>query len=195
MNEPMILASGSPRRRELLALAGIPFRVQVSQTDETLPQGISPEKAVEILAQRKARSIPSQTELILAADTVVALDGKIYGKPQNEEDARRILAELSGKIHQVHTGVCLRRGEKERVFHETAQVEFYPLTEEEIARYVASGEPMDKAGAYGIQGYGALFISGIQGDYYNVMGLPVCRLGQLLETLGVHCMHLAAQRR
>lgn len=176
MNEPMILASGSPRRRELLTLAGIPFRVQVSQADETLPQGLPPEKAVEILAQRKARSIPSQTELILAADTVVALDGKIYGKPQNEEDARRILAELSGKIHQVHTGVCLRRGEKERVFHETAQVEFYPLTEEEIARYVASGEPMDKAGAYGIQGKGALLVRRITGDYYTIVGLPIARV-------------------
>ena len=165
MNEPMILASGSPRRRELLALAGIPFRVQVSQADETLPQGLPPEKAVEILAQRKARSIPSQTELILAADTVVALDGKIYGKPQNEEDARR---------------VCLRRGEKERVFHETAQVEFYPLTEEEIARYVASGEPMDKAGAYGIQGKGALLVRRIAGDYYTIVGLPIARVAREL---------------
>ena len=122
---------------------------------------------------------------MLAADTVVALDGVIFGKPRDKQEAAEILRTLSGRAHQVHTGVCLLEGERETVFCETAQVEFYPLTEEEIRRYVDSGEPMDKAGAYGIQGKGALLVRGIQGDYYTVMGLPIARVVRALAQFAI----------
>ncbi len=172
----IILASGSPRRKELLELAGVPFTVQTAEVDESIPVGTSPEDAVQMLAVKKARAVQAGGQLVLAADTVVALDGVIFGKPRNQEEAKAMLRTLSGKVHQVHTGVCIRQGEQETVFCETAQVEFYPLTEEEISRYVDSGEPMDKAGAYGIQGKGALLVRGIQGDYYTVVGLPLARV-------------------
>lgn len=181
--EKIILASGSPRRRELLELAGVPFIVQTADVDESIPAGTSPEEAVQLLAVKKARAVEAKQRLVLAADTVVALDGVIFGKPRNEEDAKEMLRTLSGKIHQVHTGVCIRRGEREEVFCETAQVEFYPLTEEEIERYVASGEPMDKAGAYGIQGKGALLVRRIAGDYYTIVGLPVARVVRALAVI------------
>lgn len=181
--EKIILASGSPRRRELLELAGVPFVVQTADVDESIPAGTSPEEAVQLLAVKKARAVEAKQRLVLAADTVVALDGVIFGKPRNEEDAKEMLRTLSGKIHQVHTGVCIRRGEREEVFCETAQVEFYPLTEEEIERYVASGEPMDKAGAYGIQGKGALLVRRIAGDYYTIVGLPVARVVRALAVI------------
>lgn len=176
----IILASGSPRRRELLELADIPFTVQTAEVDESIPAGISPEEAVQMLAAKKARAIPSHGKVVLAADTVVALDGVIFGKPRDKKEAVEILGTLSGRTHQVHTGVCLLKGEREMVFCETAQVEFYPLTQEEILRYVDSGEPMDKAGAYGIQGKGALLVRGIRGDYYTVMGLPIARVVRAL---------------
>ncbi|HIS49771.1 MAG TPA: septum formation inhibitor Maf [Candidatus Gallacutalibacter pullistercoris] len=178
--EKIILASGSPRRRELLELAGVPFTVQTADVDESIPAGISPEEAVQLLAAKKARAIEAEGRTVLAADTVVALDGVIFGKPQSEEDAQKMLRTLSGKIHQVHTGVCIRQGTREEIFCETAQVEFYPLTAEEIERYVASGEPMDKAGAYGIQGKGALLVRRIEGDYYTIVGLPVARVVRML---------------
>lgn len=178
--EKIILASGSPRRRELLELAGVPFTVQTADVDESIPAGISPEETVQLLAAKKARAVEAEGRPVLAADTVVALDGVIFGKPQSEEDAKKMLRTLSGKIHQVHTGVCIRRGTREEIFCETAQVEFYPLTEEEIERYVASGEPMDKAGAYGIQGKGALLVRRIEGDYYTIVGLPVARVVRAL---------------
>ena len=179
--ETIILASASPRRRELLEMAGIPFIIQAADVDESLPQGISPDEAVKLLARKKAKAIDTQDRLVLAADTVVALDGVIFGKPQNEEDARQMLRTLSGKTHQVHTGVCLRKDGKEIVFCETATVEFYPLTKEEIDHYVASGEPLDKAGAYGIQGKGALLVRRIDGDYYTIVGLPIARVVRELQ--------------
>lgn len=181
MMQEIILASGSPRRRELLEMAGVPFSVITADVDESLPEGIDPVEAVQLLAGKKAAAIQEEAKLILAADTVVALDGEIFGKPSDIEDAKRILRTLSGKIHQVHTGVCLREGNREKRFCVTAQVEFYPLTEEEISRYVDSGEPMDKAGAYGIQGKGALLIRRIEGDYYTIVGLPIARVVRELE--------------
>ena len=151
--------------------------------DESLPQGILPEEAVQLLARKKAKAIDTQDRLVLAADTVVALDGIIFGKPHDEEDARRMLRTLSGKTHQVHTGVCLQKDGKETVFCETAKVKFYPLTEEEIDRYVSSKEPLDKAGAYGIQGKGALLIRRIDGDYYTIVGLPIARVVRELQKI------------
>lgn len=182
----IILASGSPRRRELLAQAGFEFKVEVSNADENVSEE-SPVEMVEELAARKAKAVVNlhnQKEdncLIIGADTIVVLDGKILGKPSDEEDAKTMLASLSGRTHQVYTGVALfmvKEGmiEKKKTFHECTDVTMVPMTEKEIAEYVASGDPMDKAGAYGIQGPAAVFISGIRGDYYNVVGLPISRV-------------------
>lgn len=182
----IILASGSPRRRELLAQAGFEFKVEVSNADENVLEE-SPVEMVEELAARKAKAVVNlhdQKEdncLIIGADTIVVLDGKILGKPSDEEDAKAMLASLSGRTHQVYTGVALfmvKEGmiEKKKTFHECTDVTMVPMTEKEIAEYVASGDPMDKAGAYGIQGPAAVFISGIRGDYYNVVGLPISRV-------------------
>lgn len=186
LNSTIILASGSPRRRELLTMAGIPFQVIVSETDETLERGISPEQAVLELSQRKAQAVGrmpgSAGKTVVAADTMVALGGEIFGKPRNREDAAQILHKLSGRTHQVYTGVCiLSPRENVNTFYERTDVEFYPLAEKEIAAYIDTGEPMDKAGAYGIQGKGALLVKRICGDYYNVMGLPISRLTRLLK--------------
>ena len=195
----IILASQSPRRRELLERMGLAgFRVVSPAVDEHMEEDLPPAQLVCRLSQRKARAVREQVGdegLIIAADTVVALDGAVLGKPADELAAFKMLSTLSGVRHQVYTGLTVLRGGEEHTEYEVTDVSFRELTQGEIEDYIRTGEPMDKAGAYGIQGYGALFISGIQGDYYNVMGLPVCRLGQLLETLGVHCMHLAAQRR
>lgn len=171
----IILASASPRRREILTTLGIPHRVVVSDADETLPAGISPAEAVETLAARKAAAVAplcAADDIILAADTVVTIDGDILGKPADEADAARMLRRLSGRAHAVYTGVAVRRGERILVAHESTQVHFAPITDADIAAYIATGEPMDKAGAYAIQGRAARFIEGIEGDYFNVVGLP-----------------------
>ena len=175
MTKQIILASASPRRREILTTLGIPFRVVVSDADETLAAGIAPAEAVETLAARKAAAVAAlcgADETILAADTVVAIDGEILGKPADEADAASMLRRLSGRAHTVYTGVALRRGGELRVAHEATRVRFAALTEADIASYIATGEPMDKAGAYAIQGRAARFIEGIEGDYFNVVGLP-----------------------
>ncbi len=175
--EKLILASGSPRRRELLALAGFDFEVIVSEVEERVDSSLSPEELVISLAEQKAAAValsyPERT--VIGADTVVALGDKILGKPQDEENAAEMLRALSGKIHNVFTGVCIFENSKSRCFFEKTQVEFYPLSNEEIAEYIASGEPMDKAGAYGIQGRGCVLIKGISGDYFNVVGFPVSK--------------------
>ena len=193
-----ILASGSPRRRQLLEQIGLRgFAVRPTDADETLPDGIDPGAAVELLSRRKGEAARAQAvegDLILSADTVVALDGAVLGKPADESDAARMLTALSGRTHQVFTGLTVACGADVRTVSEETAVTFRPLTAEEIAAYVRTGEPMDKAGAYGIQGYGALLVEGIRGDYYNVMGLPVCRLGGLLRELGVDCLALAGQK-
>ena len=133
-------------------------------------------------------------DLVIAADTVVAVDGRVLGKPAAPEDAVRTLAALSGREHTVYTGVTVRRGGEEATEHEATAVRFRSLTLEEIRTYVSTGEPMDKAGSYGIQGYGCLLVEGIRGDYFNVVGLPVCRLGRMLARFGVEPLALAAEK-
>ena len=171
----IILASQSPRRRELLTLAGIEYKVIVSDCDETIKENISPENAVKTLSERKAMAVfeNNRDAVIIAADTVVAIEDKILGKPKDTEDAINMLKLLSGKKHQVSTGVCIISNDKKDTFAVTSQVEFYKLTQREIEEYVSTGEPMDKAGAYGIQGKGALLVKGISGDYFNIVGLPL----------------------
>lgn len=179
----ILLASGSPRRKELLAQAGFDFAVEVSNADEDVAE-VSPVRLVKELALRKAQAVADQHTdscLIVGADTIVVHDGQVLGKPADAEDAKRMLRTLSGDIHQVYTGVALLRlkeGEvtEKRSFSECTDVEMTEMSETEIETYVASGEPMDKAGAYGIQGKAAVFIRGIKGDYYNVVGLPVSRV-------------------
>lgn len=179
----MILASQSPRRRELLSLISDKFSIIPAKGEEIIGENVPPCETVKMLARQKATEIYSKykDETIIAADTVVAVDGVILGKPNSVGNAAEMLHRLSGKRHSVFTGVCVifPDGETE-VFAEETLVEFYPLTDEQIEAYVATGEPMDKAGAYGIQGRGALLVKGISGDYYNVMGLPVGRLYRVL---------------
>lgn len=179
----LILASQSPRRKELLTLLGRPFRVQVASVDETM-EDLPIDQAVARLSYRKAAAIGAEKDqIVIGADTVVVLGGQVLGKPRDAEDAIRMLHSLSGKTHQVMTGVCVIKGEKVLTHTEVTEVTFRTLTDREIDDYVATNEPMDKAGAYGIQGGAARFVEGIRGDYYNVVGLPVCRLGLMLEKI------------
>ena len=180
----LILASQSPRRRELLGLFGIPFAVRVADIDETMDPAANPAQEVARVSRCKALAVPREPEdVVIAADTIVVCRGKVLGKPRCEEEAVAMLSMLSGRDHQVMTGVTVLCGQKEAVFTEVTDLHFRELTSKEILRYVRSGEPMDKAGAYGIQGGAALFCSRLEGDYYNVMGLPVCRLGEVLRQL------------
>lgn len=178
----MILASGSPRRRELLAQMGFAFRVETRPCDETLPEGIPPEEAVCMLAQRKGlpvcRAYPDA--LVVAADTLVALDGTVLGKPASPAQARQMLQSLSGREHQVLTGVYAALGDKSLCRAAVTQVRFRALTAQEIDSYVATGDPMDKAGAYGIQNRAALFVQEIRGNYDNVVGLPLSSLYEMI---------------
>lgn len=183
----IVLASASPRRKELLTQLGLEFEICVSDVEEKVTETI-PSKMVEELSFQKAEAVFRQIQgdvLVIGADTVVALDGEILGKPKNPQHAAEMLQSLQDREHQVYTGVTLfqREGEKEcsETFSENTHVKFYPMTEEEIALYVASGEPMDKAGAYGIQGLGGRFVERINGDYNNVVGLPIARLYQELK--------------
>ena len=179
----LVLASQSPRRKELLTLLGRSFRVQVASVDETM-ENLPIEQAVARLSYRKAAAVGAEADqVVIGADTVVVLDGQVLGKPRDAEDAIRMLKSLSGKTHQVMTGVCLLKGERVLTHTEVTEVTFRPLTDREIHNYVATKEPMDKAGAYGIQGAAARFVEGIRGDYFNVVGLPVCRLGLMLEEI------------
>ena len=177
-NKRIILASKSPRRKEMMGLLFPQFEVQASDVDETLPEGVSLGRAVELLALRKGQAVAGAgpDALVIAADTLVTLGSVVLGKPTGREDAARMLRLLSGRVHQVYTGVALLEGERTNRFHCVTDVEFSPLTEEEIRWYLSTGEPFDKAGAYGIQGYGARFIRGIREDFFNVMGLPVNEL-------------------
>lgn len=188
----IILASGSPRRKELLTNMGIrSFSVVKTDFDESTVRADDPAALVEALSAGKAASVPAgRGDLLIAADTVVALDGTILGKPADRADAVRMLTALSGRTHQVYTGVTVRRDDHAVTFHQVTKVTFRPLTREEIDAYVSTGEPMDKAGAYGIQALGSLLVEGIEGDYFNVMGLPICRLGQVLGQFGVNCLAL-----
>lgn len=182
----IILASGSPRRSEILKNAGIFFEVSVADADETLPKNIMPDKAVKYLAELKGDAVSTKIDgVIISADTVVTLDNTILGKPSDEQDAERMLKMLSGKTHYVYTGVCIQDSKRKTVFCEKTAVTFYELDEAEIKEYVATGEPMDKAGAYGIQGLGALLVKKIDGDYLNVVGLPMARLKRELKFFGI----------
>ena len=182
-----ILASQSPRRRELLARAGYCFDIIVSEVDETIPDGLSPKEAVELLARRKAEAVSAQYPgaVVLGCDTVVALDRQILGKPINAADAKAMLSSLSGKTHTVYSGVCILNGSRTTAFSTATDVTFYPLSAETIASYVATGEPMDKAGAYGIQGLGCVLVQSIAGDYSNVVGLPLAESARVLSAFGV----------
>ena len=181
----IILASGSPRRKQLLAQMGIEtFRVISSDADETVEPGLSPARIVEILSARKAEAVADHAKpggLVIAADTIVALDDAVLGKPNDGLEAFRMLSALSGRRHQVYTGVTLLRDGERRTEHEVTTVTFRELTQDDITRYIATGEPMDKAGAYGIQGFGMRYIRDISGDYYTVMGLPGARVRRFLR--------------
>ncbi len=180
----LILASQSPRRRELLGLLRIPFEIKVADIDETMDPDLPVEKAVSQVSLRKAMAIAAgNDDVLIAADTIVVVDGKILGKPQSPDHAKEMLRSLSGRNHQVMTGVAIRRGKQCVTHTEVTDVTFRTLTDAEIDTYIATGEPMDKAGAYGIQGGAALFCEKLHGDYYNVMGLPVCRLGLMLKSI------------
>lgn len=178
MNRKIILASASPRRQELLKYIVPEFEVIPADIDETLPADIVPFKAAEYLAVQKAEFISKQypEAVVIGSDTVVIIDSIILGKPADKADAERMLKLLSGRAHKVITGVCIACGEKIDSFSCETKVKFYPLTDEEIRDYIATGEPMDKAGAYGIQGYGSVLSEGIEGDFFNVMGLPAAML-------------------
>lgn len=175
----IVLASASPRRKELIALISSNVDIRPAECDEALPQGIAPREAAEYLSlikNKATRSISADDELIISADTIVATENEILGKPVDKEDAYRMISTLSGKAHSVYTGVTISQGDKHLTFSEKTEVEFFKLTHEEIEAYVSDKEPYDKAGAYGIQGKAGLFIKGISGDYYNVVGLPIARL-------------------
>lgn len=187
----IILASASPRRRELLEQGGIPFTVIPSQAEEKITTE-QPGQAVEELSYLKCSDIYEKSlgdVLVIGADTVVASEGKILGKPSSQKDAVKMLQSLQGRKHEVYTGVTImaREGNENRkkTFHEKTKVVFYPMSDEEIRSYVNTGEPMDKAGAYGIQGKSAVFIKEISGDYNNVVGLPLARLYQELKNMGI----------
>ena len=185
----LILASASPRRKELLGLFHIPFTIRVSDIDETMDFTKSAYEEVGRVSALKAQAVPREAnDVVIAADTIVVCEGKVLGKPHDEAEAASMLQLLSGRDHQVMTGCTVVRGETSVTFTEVTDLHFRTLSKKEIANYVASGEPMDKAGSYGIQGGAALFCERMVGDYYNVMGLPVCRLGQVLKTIAPEVM-------
>ncbi len=182
-----IVASASPRRRELLTNAGYEFEIIPSDADESLPEGLTPVEAVCLLAKRKALAVSEKNKdaVVLGCDTVVVLGDRILGKPENREDAKNMIRLLSGQVHKVMTAVCLADREKTEVFANITEVEFYPLSEETVESYVSTGECDDKAGSYGIQGYGAALVKGIKGDYFSVMGLPVAQTVRKLAEFGI----------
>ena len=185
----VILASGSPRRRELLEMLGVEdLKVIPAKGEESAPEGLAPGELVMALAAQKGREVKelcAAGDVIIAADTIVWHEGGVYGKPHCVEEAKAMLRSLSGRSHQVYTGVCIIKGDSELLRYNMSEVCFREMSEEEIAAYVATGEPMDKAGAYGAQGKGAIFVERIVGDFFNVMGLPLCTLGEMLKMQGV----------
>lgn len=181
----LILASASPSRKMLLEQAGLDFEVVVSGVDETVPPDYTPAQTVEALAQRKGQAVQAirPEAPIIAADSVVSIDGLILGKPKDDEAAKATLRRLSGRTHELITGVCLLINGRMDLFHQVTRVTFYPLTEEEIAEYVALGESRGRAGAYGIEGIGVVLVQSIQGDYPNIVGLPVAETIRRLHKL------------
>ena len=185
----LILASASPRRKELLGLFHVPFIIRVADIDETMDPAQTPFDEVARVSRLKALAVTREAEdVVIAADTIVVCEGKVLGKPGTEAEAVEMLSLLSGRDHQVMTGCTVLQGDRAETFTEVTDLHFRPLSRKEIENYVASGEPMDKAGAYGIQGGAALFCERMVGDYYNVMGLPVCRLGQVLKQMAPEIM-------
>ena len=185
IDRELVLASSSPSRKMLLEQAGLTFEVVVSGVDETVPPDYTPAQTVETLARRKGEAVlPLRPEKpIIAADSVVSIDGLILGKPKDDEAAKDTLRRLSGRTHEIFTGVCLLANGKRDVFHRSTQVKFYPLAEEEIAEYVAMGEARGRAGAYGIEGIGVVWVESICGDYSNIVGLPVAETIRRLHRL------------
>ena len=185
----LILASQSPRRKELLGLFRIPFAVRVADIDEAMDLNKPAAQEVARVSRLKAEAVEREADdVVVAADTIVVCQGEILGKPTDEADAYRMLRLLSGKDHQVMTGMTVLRGGQALTCTEVTDIHFRELTDKEIRAYIRTGEPMDKAGSYGIQGGAALFAEKLVGDYYNVMGLPVCRLGQMLKSLAPELM-------
>lgn len=188
----IVLASASPRRRELMEMLGAPrLRIVPARGEERPVEGASPEELVKALSAAKAREVAAlcgADDVIVGADTIVWHRGRVYGKPHSRDEAVAMLEALSGETHEVFTGVTVIRGGRELCEAERSRVRFRELTRREIEAYVDSGEPMDKAGAYGAQGRAALFVRGIDGDFFNVMGLPLCRLGEMLKKQGVELL-------
>ena len=185
----LVLCSQSPRRQELLRQMGVTdFEIRVPRVEERVPQGLSPRATVEYISREKAagaQGLCGPDEVFVTADTMVFLDGTRLGKPRDEADALRMLTALQGREHSVCTGVTVGRGETLLTRSEETFVRFLPASQERLRRYIASGEPMDKAGAYGVQGQGALLVERIDGDFFNVMGLPVLLLSRMLAEFGV----------
>jgi septum formation protein len=185
----LILASQSPRRKELLGLFRLPFIVRVADIDEAMDPTLPPAQEVARVSLEKARAVERmEDDVVIAADTIVVLGDQLLGKPRDEAHAEEMLTALSGRAHQVMTGVTVLRGDRAITTTEITDIHFRELSTQEIRRYIATKEPMDKAGSYGIQGGAALFVEKLQGDYYNVMGLPVCRLLQMLRELAPDMM-------
>lgn len=186
----IVLASASPRRQELLRRIGLTdFTVRVPNVEEAFPEGLSPQETVKYISREKSQAVDAAAdEIVITADTMVFLDGQKLGKPADESEALAMLTALQGRHHTVCTGVTVRLGSRMETEAETTEVYFRPVSREELLAYIATGEPMDKAGAYGIQGVGALLVEGIRGDYFNVMGLPVLRLSRMLSRFGVHLL-------
>ncbi len=184
----VILASGSPRRKELLEMLEVKdMKIIPAKGEECPVEGAGPEETVRALSRQKAAEVAAAAQdgdIIIAADTIVWFNGRIFGKPHSEAEAKRMLSELSGCTHQVYTGVTVISGDEIISECEVSHVRFREISPDEIDRYVATGEPMDKAGSYGAQGKGALFVSGIDGDFFNVMGLPLCRLDAMMKKIG-----------
>ena len=196
MDIGLILASKSPRRKEILQNAGLDFEVIVSHTDESVPAGTLPFDAVMQISQRKAQAVKNvlgdkaKNKIILSADTVVVIDNEIIGKPKDQEDAFSILSRLSGKRHVVYTGFTIIKDDFLYSDFESTNVYFRQLSDREIMSYIKSGEPMDKAGAYGIQHKGALLVNKIHGDYFNVVGLPINKIAvTFYEKLGINLLY------
>lgn len=185
----IVLASGSPRRQELLRRIGVTeFDVRVPEVEEAYPAGLTPRETVEYISREKADAaarLCTADEIVITADTMVFLDDQRLGKPADEADALRMLTALQGRHHTVCTGVTVRQGARSITESEATEVYFRPAAEAELRGYIATGEPMDKAGAYGVQGKGALLVERINGDFFNVMGLPVLRLSRMLQQFGV----------
>ena len=181
----IILASSSPRRRELLKQAEIKFDICIKSVDENVPEGMNPAMGAEHTAAIKAMAVAFMNEhaIVIGADTVVVCEGETLGKPKDKEDAIRMLRRLSGKEHEVITGVCLAYGGQYETFHCVSKVRFFKLSDDEIKHYVMSGEPMDKAGAYGIQGKGCTLVESIEGDYYNIVGLPIAKVARRINEI------------